>query len=61
MYSEGTEAYLKSVQVTLPAGVTVDPAAPVHPTFLYESIWCLVGFACWLRFTKNGGSTDKSS
>ena len=43
MYSEGTEAYLKSVQVTLPAGVTVDPAAPVHPTFLYESIWCLVG------------------
>lgn len=25
MYSEGTEAYLKSVQVTLPAGVTVDP------------------------------------
>ena len=45
MYSEGTEAYLKSVQVTLPAGVTVDPAAPVHPTFLYESIWCLVGFA----------------
>ena len=45
MYSEGTEAYLKSVQVTLPAGVTVNPAAPVHPTFLYESIWCLVGFA----------------
>ena len=45
MYSEGTEAYLKSVQVTLPAGVPVDPAAPVHPTFLYESIWCLVGFA----------------
>ena len=45
MYSEGTEAYLKSVQVTLPAGVTVDPAAPVPPTFLYESIRCLVGFA----------------
>ena len=45
MHSEGTEAYLKSVQVTLPTGVTVDPAAPVHPTFLYESIWCLVGFA----------------
>ena len=45
MYSEGTEAYLKSVQVTLQAGVTVDPTAPVHPTFLYESIWCLVGFA----------------
>ena len=61
MYSEGTEAYLKSVQVTLPAGVTVDPAAPVHPTFLYESIWCLVASPCWLRFTKSGVSTDKSS
>ena len=24
-------------------GVTVDPTQPVHPTFLYESIWCLVG------------------
>ena len=61
MYSEGTEAYLKSVQVTLPAGVTVDPTAPVHPTFLYESIWCLVGFAVLASFYKNGGSTDKSS
>ena len=50
MYSEGTEAYLKSVQVTLPAGVSVDPAAPVHPTFLYESIWCLVGFAVLASF-----------
>ena len=45
MYSEGTEAYRRSVQVTLPTGMTVDPTAPVHPTFLYESIWCLVGFA----------------
>lgn len=25
-------------------GVTVDPNAPVHPTFLYESVWCLLGF-----------------
>ena len=52
MYSEGTEAYLKYVQVTLPAGVTVDPAAPVHPTFLYESIWCLVGFLALAAFFK---------
>ncbi len=44
MYSEGTEAYLKSVQVTLPAGVTVDRRAGA-PDVLYESIWCLVGFA----------------
>ena len=25
-------------------GVAVTPSAPVHPTFLYESLWCLVGF-----------------
>ncbi len=25
-------------------GVDVDPSLPVHPTFLYESLWCLVGF-----------------
>ena len=53
MYSEGTEAYLKSMQVTLKAGVTVDPALPVHPTFLYESIWCLVGFAMLAALIKH--------
>ena len=42
MYSEGTYNYLLSVQATLAAeGVTVDPTQPIHPTFLYESIWCL--------------------
>lgn len=25
-------------------GVTVDPSVPVHPTFLYESLWCAIGF-----------------
>ena len=45
MYSEGTCNYLSSVQETLAAqGVAVDPSLPVHPTFLYESIWCLLGF-----------------
>ena len=53
MYSEGTEAYLKSMQVTLKAGVTVDPALPVHPTFLYESLWCLVGFAMLAALIKH--------
>lgn len=61
MYSEGTEAYLKSVQVTLPAGVTVDPAAPVHPTFCMRASGVWLASPCWLRFTKNGDSTDKSS
>lgn len=45
MISEGTRNYLASVQDTLAAeGVTVDPNLPVHPTFLYESLWCLAGF-----------------
>ena len=25
-------------------GSGYDPALPVHPTFLYESLWCLLGF-----------------
>ena len=25
-------------------GFSVDPNLPVHPTFLYESVWCLLGF-----------------
>lgn len=25
-------------------GVDVDPATAVHPTFLYESVWCLLSF-----------------
>ena len=45
MYSEGTYNYLASVQQTLAdQGITVDPSLPVHPTFLYESIWCALGF-----------------
>ena len=25
-------------------GIEVDPTMPVHPTFLYESVWCILGF-----------------
>ncbi len=49
MYSENTQSYLAAWQDTLAAqGVTVDPSLPVHPTFLYESIWCFVAF--WILF-----------
>ena len=50
MYSEGTYNYLAGVQSTLAAqGITVDPTQPVHPTFLYESLWCLFGLlVLWL-------------
>lgn len=54
MLSQGTTAYLKSVQGTLAAqGIMVDPYAPVHPTFLYESIWCLLGFILLMIYIKN--------
>lgn len=26
------------------SGINIDPNLPVHPTFLYESLWCLMGF-----------------
>ena len=52
MYSEATRAYLMGSTVTVPNGVTVDPNLPVHPTFLYESIWCLVGFALLFAYMK---------
>ena len=29
----------------MPWGMVINGGAPVHPTFLYESIWDLVGFA----------------
>lgn len=37
-YLSGNMDYFSSI------GVTVDPNMPVHPCFLYESIWCIVGF-----------------
>lgn len=47
MISNGTIDYLSkpSVQAALAKqGVTVDPLSPVHPCFLYESVWCFAGF-----------------
>ena len=58
MYSAATENYLRSSVVTVPNGVTVDPTMPVHPTFLYESIWCFVGFIllfCYIKKRKFNG------
>ncbi len=52
MYSEATKAYLMGSTVTAQSGMTIDPNLPVHPTFLYESIWCLVGFVLLFRHIK---------
>ncbi len=34
-------------------GVTVDPALPVHPCFLYESLWCALGFILLHLYSKH--------
>lgn len=43
MYSVKTEAYLTHL-VAEGTDIAVDPSLPVHPTFLYESLWCLLSF-----------------
>ncbi len=44
MYSQKTQAYLESVGWDLfKQGVEVNPSQPVHPCFLYESVWCIIG------------------
>jgi phosphatidylglycerol:prolipoprotein diacylglycerol transferase len=53
MTSRSISAYLESSRGSLSQiGVTVDPAMPVHPTFLYESLWCLAGFLFLFFLTK---------
>ena len=45
MWSEKVADYLyKNQAAFLEQGIVVDPMKPVHPTFLYESVWCLLGF-----------------
>ena len=45
MWSMKIQATLEASADTLAAkGMEVDPTMPVHPTFLYESVWCLLGF-----------------
>lgn len=43
----------KNVATLTSLGVTVDPNAPVHPCFLYESIWCLLGFVLLYLYSKH--------
>lgn len=46
--------YLESKQAQLAQlGVMVDPTVPVHPTFFYESVWCIVGFLLLALYTKH--------
>ncbi len=53
MISESTTAYLTQAQTRLAQnGIIVDPNMPVHPTFLYESVWCLLGFVLLALYMK---------
>ncbi len=45
MWSDNTFSYLDSQYDVLQAqGINVSPYEAVHPCFLYESLWCVVGF-----------------
>ncbi|MBQ7990498.1 MAG: prolipoprotein diacylglyceryl transferase [Oscillospiraceae bacterium] len=54
MSSGRVQSYLKySASLLSQHGITVDPYQPVHPCFLYESIWCLLGFLILHFFYKH--------
>lgn len=38
------DTLLDSSQALAAKGIEVNPDLPVHPTFLYESVWCLLSF-----------------
>ncbi len=45
MWSSKVSTYISAHQADFAAnGITMDPNKAVHPTFLYESIWCILGF-----------------
>ena len=45
MTSDKIVDYINSHQQEfLQNGIEMNPDLPVHPTFLYESVWCLLGF-----------------
>lgn len=45
MTSEKVSNYITEHSSELAAnGITMSASDPVHPTFLYESLWCIIGF-----------------
>ncbi len=56
MTGERITSYLSNsanVEALNKLGVTVDPLAPVHPCFLYESLWCALGFLLLFLYSKH--------
>ena len=53
MTSGEVVGYLSAHQASLEAkGMIVSPLMPVHPTFLYESLWCALGFVLLTLYIK---------
>ena len=48
-----TELAAEASQIFELTGVTVDPMQPVHPCFLYESLWCIIGFVILHFYSKH--------
>ena len=53
--SSKTISYLSEVQTEIAdkAGVVIDQYLPVHPCFLYESLWCILGFVLLHLYAKH--------
>lgn len=47
------ELAAEASQILELTGVTVDPTQPVHPCFLYESLWCIIGFVLLHIYSKH--------
>lgn len=54
MTSPKIQAQIKATadEIFASTGVAVDPSLPVHPCFLYESLWCLLGFLLLHLYSK---------
>lgn len=54
MTSADIKSYLANNRADIydATGVTVVPGDPVHPTFLYESLWCALGFVLLHFYSK---------
>lgn len=55
MMSSKTISYLSEIQTEIAdkAGVVIDQYLPVHPCFLYESLWCILGFVLLHLYAKH--------
>lgn len=55
MMSRSTMVYLSQNYDTIAAssGIVVDNYLPVHPCFLYESLWCVLGFVLLHLYSKH--------